>query len=589
MYKDIGIDAIDTCFFKKTTLIYDAAGAREFQRRYLIDKAFNPEEEFTFRKLKDQQDFIDEKRKKILTIFNSQTSLQYLKKLNENVIKRTDKAFNLSKENKNLIKLLDEVGFKRTIDLNEKVTIQALNQYIDSFFSIAEGGKGKTRFVNAKGYNMNKIELERQPMKDLLQLAGVENARNKKEVEQVRSYLKTQFMGNKIYRTMARSYWDYFLKKEYNARVIDKLSSKYTKEQMSWLELTPTNREDFIDLFCATIEKYPNISFDVNAPMIRGFGLEYGMKMSSDMVGEQALFKIIGQEFEEKILKEYQGKNKPVKNSPNTGMSASDMIIYGKENNGKRKEYRLQLKNNLNEESNFLAFKVQGDIFLSTFLETAFADDAETKKTLEYLLLNICYLKQYGLGPFRYRMVNNIAYYEGASQNLFQWKQDEKLKRYIQIMLMTAYSYILSADFLEQLDNADKTFKGNIAFIYKGQYFIPIAAFLVGAYSLLLKLVYYQKNFNSSSIGGVMSPVLKNASKEIDKNLKIPTTGMAPKKFQEEKMHLVYDGKKYDQGQKRYPDNLVNFSANQAENFYTDIKMRLSIGLSIDALERILK
>lgn len=577
MYEDIGIQARDVCIFKKTTMNYISAGAQEFQRRYLADEVYNVKKDFNFKELKTQQDFLNEKRKRFLAIFNSLPSLEYLRIANEKAIQKEIKAFKLNKQNKTLIEQLDKIGLQRTLDLNEKVTIQELNNYIDSFFTTAAGAKGKTRFANSKGKAMRKEELQNQALQDLMKIANATSTNSKVEVEKVRSYLKTQLISQRIYKTIARNYWDGFFARTYQEKVVVPLSSKYTQEQLSWLQLTSGNRKDFIDLFCSTLEKYPQIAFTVENPVLRGFTLEFGQQFSSDIVGDKGLFTIIGQDYEQKILKEYKGKNQPATERTITAMSASDMIVRGQ-----KRQYRLQLKNNLHEDSNFLSFRIQSDIALSNFLETAYENDTETKEQLEYLLLNICYLRQYGRGPWR----------GGATTSkLFKWNENQKIRRYVQILLSTAYAYILSATFLEQIDNIDYQYTGNIAFIFKGKYLIPVTAFLVSAYSLLLQLVYYRSNFNNSSVGGLMSPTLKSSETAIENRIKVPSTGISPETFQAYKQVILRRSAAagYDSNIKRYPKNLVEYSSNKAESFYRDIKMRLNIGLSIDSLERILK
>ena len=589
MYEDLGITQRDTCVFKKTAINYDPAGAREFSRRYLSDETFSKDKDFTFNELKTQQDFINEKQKRLLSIFNSIDSLKYLEGAYKRLLKQNEGEFKqeiikLTETNIELIDQLDEIGLKRTFDKTGEVTAATLNAYIDSFFSLGKNDKGKTRFLNSKGKNMTEQEIKREIFVDLLKKAGAENPRARKDVEKVRDYLKTQLINKRIYNTLAERYWENFLKPQYKDKVISPLSAKYSKEQISWLKLSAQNKKDFIILFCQTLEGYPSIDFSQMAPTIRGFSLEFGWKMATTLAGDKNLLHIIGQELEDRMLLKYKGKDQPPEEKIVKAMSAADMILQGKY--GQKKKYRLQLKNNLNDTSNFLNFRIQGDIYLSTFLETAFQQDQETKKTLEYLLVNICYLKQYGRGFYNKQHTEKVP---------FKWTGNEKLKNYIQVLLMTAYSYILSSEYLEKVEADKDVFSGNIAFVFKNNYLIPTAAFFVGAYGLLLKLVYYQENFSKSSIGGMMAPNLKSTQPTKDKDhpenmLKVPALGISPDEFQIQKyLTIWFEDKALHNHKKIYPDNLVRYSAEKSEEFYTDTKVRLNIGLALDSLERLLK
>ena len=283
----------------------------------------------------------------------------------------------------------------------------------------------------------------------------------------------------------------------------------------------------------------------------------------------QEIVKILGQEsvIRNYITEQYDDKGNLLKGTKEiNGQSPSDIEYIGL--SGKR--YRFQLKNNFNEVSTALSFRSQAEIKVSTYLATAFDNvDVDIKNILAYLLINTAFLRNYGLGPYN----------SGTEINLSP-KSFPIVRDYILFFLQQSYQFLIGYQYEKQIKEVEGITAGNLAYIFKGKYLIPVSAYFFSALEMLQKVL--NNNYNLNGIGGIAGlPSFKKVS--------IP--GKTNTEFQKEKINLLSE-LEYDSvhGEYKYPQGLLEYGGNYGRQVYNNLTFeRISIVLVIEKLEKYFK
>lgn len=544
MYKELGFKNRDNW---KPETGYVAYGAKEFRDKFLINKSeINDNTEHSINQY-------------ILSQIDSKDSLDCIMKIGNEEQKKNIKGINLESEKK-MIEILEKLTGKAMNHLEDTST-RASQIFISKAFTKKAHGKGTMVRLSSNYKSFN--ESEKQLVKELLNILNLDedlDLNSNKGVLKLKTAIETKLNTKFHYKVIATRYYEEFF--------IKKINEYCKKNNINNIDTT-SFKQDFINLFTETLTNYGYIDFtSTSLNEIKGFVLEFGLAGSLKLTGFDKAVKILGQQYEKRkfhILNEEKNEEgeKYVKTQ-----SASDIVIKGK-----NKEYRLQLKNSF-ADGDTLSFRAQPQIKMSTFLLTAFKEEEE-RNTLKYLLINYGFLKDYGLDAY------------GNDLPLKQ-KDIPQIKEYIILLLELAYQFILSTEY--DIENKMRQ-KGNIAYVFKGQYLIPVAMYFASAYELLLKLKIngdYRENF--SSFGGLSLPTFSEAENIVYKendNI-INNIGFQTQKHEliREKMKPLPEGQKYEGDRDyKYPQDLLNIGKIGGKSMYEKMNFKLRITMNLKKLE----
>ena len=540
MYKFLGIKGRDSW---SPSGGYNSAGASEFKRKFLI-------KEFLGKESKGRLSF----GQKLLTIINSQESLDFLQR---NFSINSADMISIDDEEKILLSLLQKITGKWMKNI-ENTTGTLVDNFIDRLFDTKNGRIRIHKTKNSKQEDLDELM-------NKLKLYGL-NLNHKEDVLKLKSAIKTQLFRKNYYKILGDKYYDF----------ISDRFLYYFKDNSDFIKI---KREVFIKEFVDTLKGYTSIDFEKNGSIsnLKGFLLEFGF-YADYKLGKKKIqrgIKILGQDLEKRVYKNTQKdmSNGKVTNEIEgekkifTSQSASDIVFYND-----KQEYRLQLKNNLLDKE-FLSFRAQPEIKISTFLPNAIKDE-NTRNTLSYLLINFGFLKKYGLDK------------EGQPNHLSE-KDVPEIKDYITLLLETGYKFILGTDYMTKVNEAEVQEAGNIAYIFQGKFLIPVAMYFASAYELLYKLQTNSADFRNSGIGGLSLPSYTNVSNEIFSSSQ---NSLNEIQFQNQKHRIIQKMKYNDNmyGEYRYPQQLLEYGAVAGHDMYNKMSFKLRITLSLDKLKNLL-
>lgn len=556
-YQDMGIVQRDN-FSEESG--YKPNGANAFSREYLI---------YSFKKVDLSKDRKDEKI--LLTIINSEQSKRKLREIYQ-IVEKQMNALNVEwdEEQKKIVKNLLELTGTRLGKKIDNMTIANVESWLSRVF--VKNRKAGTRGIKLKSDLNTKTYRENEAFQEILKELKIpmENfsIREKESLQQLRAALNQRLKDKKLYQEIGIRYADWILDTYH----------KKTGKTMKW---EPQKKSRFVNLFVSTVSNYTNLDFVVkNDSGLNGFLLEFGMFVSFNLPRsrDNEIVKILGQD---QVVREYaassfrmgQYKTNEVKV---VGQSASDISFQGKNN----RVYNFQLKNSLNEGQAALTFRAQPEIKVSTYLPTAIQNDKNLLEILQYLLINTAFLKQYGLGKYSSTGSNNFLFKSGNIP--------KEVNDYILFFLQQTYEFLLGTQYDKNIKEFGAKNAGNLAYIFQGKYFIPIAAYLYSAYEMLNKILknnYRMKNttYQLGGIGGISNiPNFKNVD-----------IGINNRTFQREKIEKILPHaktiNKTEKGYK-YPEPLLAYGGYYGRRLYNNLKFeRINITLIIENLETFFK
>ena len=522
--------------------VYTPNGANEFSRKFLINS-------------KNEKDVTDEQT--ILSIINSEASKKKLRDI-YTVVNKTfmSEKVNLTNEKSDLINTLRNTFSKQLFKNVANMTYAGIERNINRIFR-------STRNKGQYGLNISNIKnTENQKYtNNIIEGLGLKDfsGRRQKDLNEFKNLLINKLKNVDLFRTIGLQYWDEWLSPEFKNRTGKKLDGR--------------KRTKFARFFSETMSRYNVNLIDVNQDhSLNGFLLEYGLYASVNLPAKygQEIVKILGQEsvIRNYITEQYDDKGNLLKGTKEiNGQSPSDIEYIG--SSGKR--YRFQLKNNFNEVSTALSFRSQAEIKVSTYLATAFDNvDVDIKNILAYLLINTAFLRNYGLGPYN----------SGTEINLSP-KSFPIVRDYILFFLQQSYQFLIGYQYEKQIKEVEGITAGNLAYIFKGKYLIPVSAYFFSALEMLQKVL--NNNYNLNGIGGIAGlPSFKKVS--------IP--GKTNTEFQKEKINLLSKLKYNDSvyGEYKYPQGLLEYGGNYGRQIYNNLTFeRISIVLVIEKLEKYFK
>ena len=165
----------------------------------------------------------------------------------------------------------------------------------------------------------------------------------------------------------------------------------------------------------------------------------------------------------------------------------TDLAIKGKSG----KYYYFQLKNSF-QNSGFANIKLHDSILLDSLI-SKIEISAQTANELRYALVNVLFLKQYGL--------NN----QGKADNL-SMRQVEETRDYIKLILNSLVYEFLGQKIVRAGETEASV--SNYFFIYNGRYLIPISAFLKAAIIMLENVKNSISPITTNTLGAIQAPTL---------------------------------------------------------------------------------
>lgn len=549
----------------KNNPIYSPEGAREFSRKYLLNR--NNE--------LDAENSTDEKI--LLGIVNSQDTINFLQ-LKAKEIADDNSKLTFTNEQKTLIHNLDTVfnhKISRKIknstgqsiqDAIDSLTGQSIQNVINSLFidKRDETGKGKLRFAIKKGnYKKNYFD-ENTTFKQILKEIEIEefSPTNKNNLSEFKAAVLRKLYSDAFYSKLGSIFWDY---------INEKFKEKTGKK------LAGPKKRRFVSYFTNTIKNYKGLSlFDANQTSgLKGFVLEFGVAFAFNMPRKYGndIVNIIGQKM---VIREYlleeKTKQKSIINTKSfSGESASDIEFIG----ASGQVYRFQLKNNFNSISDALSFRTQASIKVSTFIPTALDGyDKDVKDTLAYLLINTAFLRENGLD--KYKQGNQ-------KDKKFQPSKFPVVAQYINLFLQMSYEFLIGYKYSANLKETEAITAGNLAYIFQGRYLIPVASFFYSSLQMLDNVI---KQTEMKGIGGIHGiPSFKNVE------LKgFNESSISKEDFQEKKINLLSKMGSARKGTYKYPEPLVEFGSDYGKDLYNSLFFeRISIVLKIGQLEKFFK
>lgn len=559
MYKDLGLNEKDFVSFNRKNreqpVIYSPKGATAFRKKFLMNQFYENTEDFS--KLSKSQ--------LILTLINSSTSQECLQEIYKQVSQDAlNNKVNFNEYQQVIIQKICDIAGKRVEDFTIRQIEDILNEDNFGFITKKKHGTGYSIRINNK-----KSDQVQALLRDLQLDIRAEDLNNNSDVKKVISAIRTQLINQNLYQSIAKKYWDEFLLFKYY---------KIKKQQLSEIE-----RTFFITEFVNVLKKYGEINFDAQKgeqEVLKGFLAEFGLHISAKINGDM-ITKIVGQNYETRVNKTTEKKKGNLKDTGfdfNKVQSATDIIIESNNHT-----YKLQVKNSLKQLSDILAFRAQSEIKISSFIPTAI-QDKEIQNVLIYLLINEAYLSKAGLGPYQ----------SGGSEDyLLKASKIDVLKYYTIFMLSQAYEFILGSQY--RVDNFENIIEGNMAYVYQDRFLIPVAAFLVSAYSLV---AFFEDEGDIEKAmkkvpGGLSLPAFTNTrDMSLTENNNISLVNLN-RKIQQSKIRTIHDlstrTQAYNDKVYKYPDNLITLGSHFGEKIYNQLKFKLRITLYLNKLESLMK
>lgn len=295
----------------------------------------------------------------------------------------------------------------------------------------------------------------------------------------------------------------------------------------------------------------------------RGFLLEETFSFGFDQhflkgILKDASIEVNGQNLEQKTLSNSMGGNKII-----NGQSGTDITI--KIGN---KVYRIQAKNSFSE-SMWLPIRLQGKIKVQTYAETVLSK--EDAAELEYLIFNKAYLSQQGVDK---------------QGNKHVYEKQDTMNNYINFFLYETLAYLVAGKIKQ---NSVDDYNGNLFFIFKGKYLMPVSVFLLSAYNLILQLLNSNTDINSlKSFGSLIYSQKLTGFKPTRKE----ATAFRDKKLDTLKNYwdIRYQADRYINATRKYPDSLINVGSEMGYKYKQQASFeRLSFKVAIEEIDKILR
>lgn len=523
--------------------IYEPNGANEFSRKFLINK--NMDANST-----DEQI--------ILSIINSiESRSEIIRIYNEVSQERMNTSVLFNQEQQDLIKQINNLFDQKIFPTTNSMLFNEIEGNIDKMF---------IHYVTKSGANRTKLsqKISKEQLGDfyklLSQLRLEEFSMGKNSsLRNLKNKIVNSLKNRDVFYEVGNRYWDY-------------LNGRF--KTITGRSLHGAKKRKFARFFADIISGYSvNLTDVKQIKSLNGFLLEFGMYASANLPLKytQEVVSVLGQEqvIREYITEQYSLTGQKIKGEKiTTGQSPSDIEYQGLSGT----VYRFQLKNDFHDVYEGLSFRSQAEIKVSTYLSTAFTNvDEDIKDILLYLLINTAFLRKYGLG--RYNSGETIT---------FQPTHYPIITDYILFFLQQSYQFLVGYQYDRKVQEVYAMTAGNLAYIFKGKYLIPVAAYFYSALEMMRHVINDIGKKDLKGVAGIAGlPGFKNDSLEISN-----------KEFQENKINLLAKLKYNDAvyGEYKYPQGLLEYGSSYGRKLYNSLTFkRISITLLVNQLEKYFK
>lgn len=400
-------------------------------------------------------------------------------------------------------------------------------EIIETLFFIDEQHqkKGKTLALDTQKFLKNFFGKR----EDLSKLLGYDDSifTNKKKLNKVKNSLISYYKGTVFKKEKVIDIMWKVLLEEVRKKGTDILANFLEQSKELEFIFKDSVNTSFSSLFQVG-EREDIITFKENDIKLNGaifeqsinFSIQFGIKFyqkdlnikSSEVVGQQ--------------LREDEKKGK---------QTGSDLIVIDNNNN----KYLIQAKNSFSE-NKWGSIHLQSEISVDTFAKDVFGDGSRMFELFEYVLFNRAFLEKYGM---------SYGFHEGTAGPSFKnanWNSSDdpdflKIINYFinQTMLYLISGKVLSMEDNGQIEEAESMFnKGNLFFIYRQRYLIPISILLFSSYIIITKILTAIRGNSPNSIRDYNIGELSYAKGLIIKNIEIDG-----EKFNKAKAKEIYEEK----------------------------------------------
>lgn len=260
----------------------------------------------------------------------------------------------------------------------------------------------------------------------------------------------------------------------------------------------------------------------------------------------------------------------------------ADLRVTGKSGN----IYDIQAKNSFSNKD-YDAIHIQSDIKVQTFADEIFTSEWE-KQLFEFFILNRAFLSRAGLE-------NATDTKSGVRSSVLGTKDNETLILMIQFFLNQSIFHLVGSEVqrliktdadLQKVKSNNLSF-GNLFFIFRKNYFMPVSVFLFGAVNCLNQLIAKESKQNSPDFLNTIGRLTYSRELQGFSENYTYTYNM---NFRRKKLEAIENYPTSLPNAYRYPENLVAVGAEVGEKMLKDATFKgVNFSLSIKKLDELLK
>ena len=562
-YQDMSIIGRDSVIVTNTSIDVHLDGAREFERKYLMGN----------------QSADSNIKNRAGDINDIMVSIDYQQKVYEKL------TSNSSKENEIQQKTLDffNTEIQRSSNAKSKAVKQLANlltketgailKGIDVLFAVKSNRKARKETLTQIQEDILKrflIELGKDNPDDIIQ--KVKN--NKAELKKLRNSIKREIAGTVFQlKDVAEAMYQVLIEELIKRGVKLSEDEKKAIKQIFLEQLKPA-----LSFVLHHNDDEKLVTFEVGEARLNGLILEQSTALS---INVNEFFNMEKIDFSNisKSIAQVTGQQ-----TNNLGQQIkSDITVTGKSG----QTYHIQAKNSFSNKD-YDQIHIQSNIKVQTFADEIFEDDWE-KRIFEFFILNRAFLTRAGLENNSKGKKNR---YISAP---LKTKNNTDLILMIQFFLNQAIFHMIGSE-VQQLIGSDpelqrakgqKVSYGNLFFVFRKNYLMPVSVFLFDAVNLLNQLIVKAETSQTkpdflNSIGRLTySSELQGFSTDYKFKDNVD--------FIERKKEQIRDtGLK--SGQDKYPTNLVKVGSQLGKDMLREAAFKgVNFSLSIQKLDSLLK
>lgn len=558
-YEDMGIQGRDSVTFSPNGIDVQLNGAREFERKYLMGGTSDS---------KNLGDRVGEINDIMVSIGYQQEVLSRLRASGESDTQNSikEKAINFFQEATS--RGLEGAAVQRLTESIQNNTFDAISA-IDILFATKSNRKAGTDTLT---------QVQQKLLQDFLQTMNKPQGifkrvqHNKEELKKFRNSIKRE-IANTVFEV------DKVVQAMYEV-LIERLTERGVhmseKQKTAVKEVLRTQLRPAL-LNVLRHEGSDNmIDFEVMDARLNGLILEQSVALSINMdnlfTGKRIDYKKISQSIARVTGQERNEKGQQIK---------ADLRVTGKSGT----VYDIQAKNSFSTKD-YDAIHIQSNIKVDTFANEVFTDEWE-KQVFEFFILNRAFLSRAGLE-------NSPSSKSGWQAATLGTKDNATLILMIQFFLNQSIFHLIGSR-VQELMRGDTDLQrvkdgsvslGNLFFVFRKNYFMPVSVFLFSAVNCLNQLIERSTRDGSpdflNSIGKLTySRELQGFSTSYNYTF---NKGLIVKKMD------ALSQNDLQSGTARYPDNLVEIGSAVGRDMLKEAEFKgVNFSLSIQKLDELLR